>query len=99
MSATLIPVTKYLVDDHGPDGHQYFPGRTTMGTNWSEVITGQGDDRHEAFEDALDQLAEAGYDADQIPPYRQHSFDGSGKLTIEQANDPEFSYYLCIFVR
>lgn len=96
---TLKPITAYLVDDHGPDGHQYFPGRSAMGTTYDEVVIGQGDNRHDAFEDAIDALAELDYELNGIPVFAKHSFEGNGQMSREEASDSEFSYYVCIFVR
>lgn len=59
-------IERYQVIDHGIDGSQYFQGCGVCFTDYDQVATGCGNDFHEAFEDALDSVAQAGYEVDGI---------------------------------
>jgi len=49
---------------HGVEHEQYFQGCGTSFTPFTDVATGIGDDAAEAFDDALESLAQAGWDLD-----------------------------------
>lgn len=59
-------VTEYEVIDHGFEHGQYFQGCGTSFTRFDDVATGTGYDAREAFEDALDSLAQADWDTSKI---------------------------------
>ena len=64
---TATAVTAYEFDDMGCDNSQYFPGVSTVYTEWDEVYVGVGDTAAEAAADALEMLAQSGeYDAESI---------------------------------
>ncbi|OQA09831.1 MAG: hypothetical protein BWY66_00370 [bacterium ADurb.Bin374] len=69
----MKPVTDYEVVDHGFDAEQYFQGCGTAFTDFEDVATGIGDTAQEAFEDALDSLAQNDWDVSKIK--------GKSKLT------------------
>ncbi len=52
----------FEIIDHGVDHSQYFQGCGTSGTSYTDVATGIGHTPREALEDALEQLASAGWD-------------------------------------
>ena len=54
-------VEKYEVIEHGIENSSYFQGCGTAFTEYEDCFTGCGTDSTEAFNDALDQLAEVGY--------------------------------------
>ena len=66
MNITRTKVTEYKVLDHGIDGSQYFPGCGTAFTPYEHVVTGCGDNPAEALDDALEQIAEQGFDAEAL---------------------------------
>lgn len=55
-------VTAYEVLDHGFDAPDYFQGCGTAFTEFDDVVTGTGDTAREAYEDALESLAQGGWD-------------------------------------
>ncbi len=57
-------VTDYEIDDHGVEHSQYFQGAGTG--NFDDVATGIGNNAEEAFNDALDSLAQNGWDVSEI---------------------------------
>ena len=59
-------VTEYEVIDHGFDGEQYFQGCGTSFTEFDDVATGIGDNSREAFDDALESLAQQDWDVSTI---------------------------------
>jgi hypothetical protein len=56
-------VADFELRDHGVDHAQYFPGCGTAFTRFDRCYTGCGDSLAEAFSDALEQVAEDGFDA------------------------------------
>lgn len=79
---------EYEVIDHGPDHHQYFSGCGTAYSGFDHVVTGAGHDSREAFNDALDQMACAGYNTDGIR--------GVSKLSRRVAKYEDWYYYVSI---
>ena len=59
-------VVEYEVIDHGLESSQYFQGCGVAFTPFADVATGTGDTAREAFEDALDSLAENDWDVSKI---------------------------------
>lgn len=55
-------IIEHEVVVHGVEHEQYWQGCCVSGTRFNLVATGIGDDAAEAFEDALDALALAGWD-------------------------------------
>lgn len=95
---TLKPITKFLLDDAGPDHNQYWPGRSAMGTAYDEVVVGQGDTCAQAYEDAIDQLVDLDYDIESLPK-KPTDLDLQASLSEEQIDDGEWSWYVAIFVK
>ncbi len=59
-------VQDYKIISHGIYESQYFPGCGTAFTEFNDVATGIGDIEAEAFDDALDDLAQLGWETDEI---------------------------------
>lgn len=57
---------RWEIIDHGIEHSQYFQGCGTTFTEFSDVATGIGDNPKEAMEDALEMLAQSGWDTDGI---------------------------------
>ena len=51
---------------HGVDHEQFFQGCGVAFTEFTEVATGIGSDAHEAFDDALENLAEGDWDVEAV---------------------------------
>jgi len=58
----------YRIVDHGLMFSDYFGGHGTAFTEWEDAATGYGDDIKEAVNDALNMLAESGWDLSIIQP-------------------------------
>lgn len=54
-------VGDYEIHDHGMENASYFQGHGISQTDWEACATGIGHSKKEAFEDALDQLAQQGW--------------------------------------
>lgn len=63
---TMKKVKEYEVIDHGFDAEQYFTGCGKAYTDFDAVQTGIGETAQEAFEDALDCLAQDDWDVSRI---------------------------------
>lgn len=57
-------IAEFEFIDHGVDNEQYFQGCGVCLTAFEDVATGCGDNPSAAVEDAIDQLAEQGWDTD-----------------------------------
>jgi hypothetical protein len=64
------PTTKQIGDfeliDHGIEDAQYFQGCGVAFTNFAHVVTGIGDNPAAAIDDCLDQIAQAGFDTEDM---------------------------------
>lgn len=58
---------EYKIINHGYDHSQYFQGCGTYSSTFENVVTGCGMDAKEAYEDALDQMAQVGVNVDSMP--------------------------------
>ena len=102
----MKPIKEYEIVDHGFDGEQYFQGCGVAFSDFDDVATGMGDTAREAFDDALDNLAENDWDVSKIKGKSKLSRQGvRGYLrSIGIKLDPdgdgsETHYYLSIRVR
>jgi hypothetical protein len=59
-------ITDFQVYDLGIENSQYFQGFGTAFTGYSECAYGIGDNPAEALEDCLEQIAQMGFDADDL---------------------------------
>ena len=57
-------IVEFELVDHGIDHEQYFQGCGVSCTEYDDVATGVGDNPAEAIDDALEQLAQMGYETD-----------------------------------
>lgn len=84
-----IMVVAHEVEDIGIDSSSYFTGRGTSYSRWDQVSVGIGSTGYEACEDALEGLAQMGYDVDDIDnPFTDENADYSVELCW--AHDPRF---------
>lgn len=66
----------FEIVDHGIESSQYFQGCGTTFTDYTDVATGIGDDFKEALDDALESLAQAGWNVDIVVPDEDMGRDG-----------------------
>jgi hypothetical protein len=64
MTETRKTIVEFELVDHGIDNSQYFPGCGVSCTEFEECATGAGNNFAEAVDDALESLAQMGYDVD-----------------------------------
>lgn len=55
-------IKEFEIVNHGIDNSSYFQGCGSAFTSFEECVTGIGSDLNEAFEDALECIAQQGYD-------------------------------------
>ena len=58
---------KYQIINHGKENHQYFQGCGVCFSEFDSVVTGCGSDAVEAYEDALECMAQVGIDVAKMP--------------------------------
>jgi len=98
-------VSDYSVREHGIMLPDYFQGQGTSYTGFDDVATGIGETAEEAFEDALDQLAQNDWETSTIPcPDYSKSpsvTDYLEKIGVEQdAESADSSYwYVSVLVK
>lgn len=98
MSTGKVPV-EFRILNHGINNEQYFQGHGVSFTKFKECATGIGHTPSEAFEDALDSLAQNGWDTDTI----RNSEEGKKTLDDKRTNsdlDAEgFYWYVSVDVK
>ena len=102
-------ITEYNVTDHGVDNSQYFQGHGISYTDYEDTATGCGDSYNEAFEDALDSLAQSGWDVSTIENEEKDNPKASMGVeewlredgTLEEDEEPneDCYYYVSIDVK
>jgi hypothetical protein len=88
-------IKEYNIVDHGIEHEQYFQGHGIAMTEYSDCATGCGNNSVEAFEDALDSLAQNGWDVSAIP-------ENAAQKSEEDVSDgynEEHYYYVSIDVK
>ena len=88
-------VSEYHVESHGLDSPQYFPGVGIVGTRWEDVAIGSGDTEAEAYEDALESLAQCDWDVSSLPSATDAGMD-SEEVAPEGS---DMWYYVAVYVR
>lgn len=97
-------VVEFEIVNHGIEHEQYFQGCGVAFTEFEDVRTGMGDNPREAVDDAIEQLAESGWDVDDLEK-RIIAQDLPGKRTIPakpkvlKRHGDEAHYYLSIRVK
>jgi hypothetical protein len=98
----LIAVAFEIVD-HGIDHSQYFQGCGTSFTEYTMVATGIGDDYKEALDDALESLAQAGWNVDIVVSDKKEGGESVSALREEEGADDddgdERNYIVSVRVR
>lgn len=98
-------IVEYEVIEHGFDAEQYFPGCGVVYTDFVDVATGIGETAREAFDDALDSLAQNDWDVSKIRGKSRLSrqtvqgYLRSIGISKEDREDTETHAYVSIRVR
>jgi hypothetical protein len=84
-----IPIQEYEIIIHGIEHSQYFSGCGVSFTHFNDVVTGIGNDIQEAFDNALDMLAQNDWD---VSTLKNKSFntDEYEKITLDNNNEEYF---------
>jgi len=87
-------VSGYHIKSYGLDHPQYFPGVGIVGTRWEDVAVGIGATEAEAYEDALESLAQGDWDVSSLPSATDAGMD------VEEvvSEDSELYYYVAVYV-
>ena len=103
MDTQVKQIQDFQVLDHGIDHVQYFQGCGVFYTDYTYVCTGCGNNCKEAISDALDQVAELGYDSEDLESRIKKQFNITEFATKpntdkyhEENEDSEMYYYLSI---
>jgi len=94
-------ITDHEIIDHGIMGSQYFQGCGTSCTDFVDVATGIGEDAAEAYDDALDFLAQNDWDTEPLERTNIDTTHTVTKLMEEYGIDMDECdsyYYLSIRV-
>ena len=59
-------IEEHEINERGIQSSSYYQGAGTSFTQWEDVAVGIGANKHDALEDALEQLASQGYDTEGI---------------------------------
>ena len=100
---TKTKITDYELLDHGIDHAQYFQGCGTAFTKFDHVVTGCGSNFAEALDDALDIVAQDGFDADELDfrmrideDLQEWPTEPNTDKYHEENEDSEMYYYVSI---
>ena len=86
-------VSEYHVESQGLDHPEYVRGVGIVGTRWDAVALGCAATEAEAYEDALESLAQCGWDVSSLPSATDAGMDS------EVAPESELWYYVAVYVR
>jgi hypothetical protein len=104
-TVTTKHVRNFEIVDHGPEHSQYFQGCGVSGTKYDDVVTGIGNTPAEALSDALDSLAQNGWeDLDQIEAWdgwcsRRLDYDVHNTCDIDLDDHAECEVYYFVSVQ
>jgi hypothetical protein len=87
---------KYEIINHGPERSDYFQGCGTYGTPFKYCVTGIGCNAKEAYEDALDQVAEIDSWIIDTLPRKPRGIRAADKLSEEQLAAEEIYWHVSI---
>jgi hypothetical protein len=80
----VAQITDHEVLDHGFMLPDYFSGCGVAFTDFDDVATGCGMSRYEAYEDALEQLAQNGWTVESLPAAKEV---GQNAMVPDECND------------
>jgi hypothetical protein len=83
-------IKEFEVVSHGFEHSDYFQGYSAVGTNYRECVTGCGSNELEAFNDALDSIAQSDFNinVDQLEKdiLKENEFSEEDSLLIDKEN-------------
>lgn len=91
-------IAKYEIEDIGVEHPDSFQGKGVSHTKWDDVAVGIGYSAHEAGEDALEQLAQMGYDMAKPPKLTGLSKETPKELDSDGRENGSY-YYVAIYVK
>ncbi len=74
----------FEIVDHGIEGSQYFQGCGTAFTDYTDVATGIGDNYQEALDDALESLAQSGWNVDVVVSDKDADDEGESVSGLQE---------------
>ena len=104
-----MEIKEYEIREHGMDNAQNYPGAGASFTDWDNVQIGVGSNKHEALEDALEQLAFIGYnvegigndytDGDENLPCHGCLFNKHEDFPADECTECDLHYYIEVYIR
>jgi len=104
-----MKIREYEISEQGIQASSYYQGAGTSFTDWDDVFTGIGSNRYDALDDALEQLACAGYDEEAIEnEYNDGDenivcegceFKSENDFPSEKCLDCEMHYHVEVYVK
>lgn len=88
-------ITAHKIEDRGVEHEQYFQGCGISHSKWDEVASGVGSTPMEAYEDALDSLAQNGWDTETLP----QDGEGLSKKSEIPEDGEDLHHYVCVYVK
>jgi hypothetical protein len=84
---------------HGVEHAQFFQGCGVSFTHYEDVATGTGCDAAEAFEDALEVLAQSDWNVDDAEQWDDAPSAQDAQLTVEEMDHEELYVYVSVRVK
>ena len=104
-----MKIREYEIREQGIQASSYYQGAGTSFTDWDDVFTGIGSNKYDALDDALEQLACAGYDEEGIENEysdgdenlvcNECEFQGESDFPSEECLNCEMHYYIEVYVK
>lgn len=90
------PPSEYLIENLGLDHAEYFQGVGVSNTGWEHVVVGIGDNAKDAYEDAVEGVAQLGYDVATLPT-RPHGI--RKRDCVPARAEGPWNWYVAIYVK
>ena len=95
-------IIEFDVEEHGIENSQYFQGAGISGTEYDDIATGIGNNAAEAFDDALEQLAQNDWDVTELEKEKKN-YEGGEEVGDDTGSEDEpgddVYFYLSIRVK
>lgn len=96
---TTRPIEEFEAIDHGIENEQYFQGCGIACTSFTDVATGFGASSDEAIEDAIEQLAMAYWDVDNLRERILSDEPNYKNVRVHSRHGDDAYYYVSIRVK
>lgn len=105
MATRAKEAVEFFIEDIGWGTSDTFDGRGVANSNWDAVFVGAGASREEAYNDALENAAQADWDTNEVPEDPRNWFGEEPGQVLDEPEAPmhdgfgSYNYYVALYVR